>query len=196
MNDFASRLFSNISSKPQSAVPPSHILSLRTSPKDPNLTIIHPAGYPSDAPPLRSVVGTPAAKPNVVIFRGEPHVSSNIGQASFHSISSTIDLSLHGQSICMKMSQLSGNFSLEYPPRTKLTWSVNKFTGSGLGLCDSSGYKLAELNSSGLGGKKLEILVSCDEFFFDLVLLSAMAAKVLIKVMMDAALEVVWEAAG
>jgi len=55
---------------------------------------------------------------------------------------------------------------------------------------------VAELNSSGLGGKKLEILVPCDEFFFDLVLLSAMAAKALMKVMMDAALEVMWEVAG
>ena len=52
-------------------------------------------------------------------------------------------------------------------------------------LCGSIGDRLAEIKSTGkfgFGGDKfLEILVPCDEFFVELVVLSAIAAKALSK---------------
>jgi hypothetical protein len=199
MSDPISRLFSTSSSNPQGAMPPSRVLSLRPSPKDANLTVIHPAGYPADAPPLYSLVTSKTTKPNVLFFRGDPDPSSRIGDARFHSLSSTTDMSLRGQPVRMKMSQLSGNFTIECPPMGKLKWHVNQLTGSSLELRDSSGGRLAQLKSAGFPGsgqRKLEILVPCDDFFVDLVLLSGMAAKILTKGVMDAASEVAQAVAG
>ena len=52
-------------------------------------------------------------------------------------------------------------------------------------LCDSIGDRLAEIKSTGKfgfgGDKLLEILVPCDELFVELVVLSAIAAKALVK---------------
>lgn len=61
-------------------------------------------------------------------------------------------------------------------------------------LVDVRGNKLARLKSnhiSGMGHKKLELLVPCDPVFLDLVVASAMTVKFLVKAMNDAAGEVV-----
>ncbi len=107
-------------------------------------------------------------------------------------------MSLRGQPMRMKMSQLSGNFTLECPSIGRLKWHVNKLTGSPLELRDDSGITLAQFKSAGFPGsgeKKLEILVACDDFFVDLVLLSVMIAKAMAEAMLKAASEVA-EAAG
>jgi hypothetical protein len=100
----------------------------------------------------------------------------------------------------MKMSQLSGNFSLHCPPMGYLKWKVNPITGSGLELVDSSGTKLAKFKSAGfpgLGGeKRLEILVPCDGWFLELALLSGIAAKAIKKNLEEIASEVAQAVAG
>ncbi|KAF2802324.1 uncharacterized protein BDZ99DRAFT_349450, partial [Mytilinidion resinicola] len=170
---------------------PSRVLSVRTSPKDANITLIHHAGDPISAPLLYSIVTLEGTKRNLLVYRGipHPHPSSMIGNANFHSLTSTTDLNLRGEPIRMKMSQLSGDFNLEHYPFGKLKWKVSKMTGSGFELCTGSGSKLARLKSAGipgLGEKRLEVLVACDERFVELVVLSAMAAKAVSKTQIEA----------
>jgi hypothetical protein len=93
----------------------------------------------------------------------------------------------------LKMSQSSGNFSLEGPQMGKLKWKVNQPAGSSLQLRDSAGRKLAQLKSAGFPGsseKKLEIVVQCDDRFVEVIVLSGIAAKTLTRGMMEAASEV------
>lgn len=81
----------------------------------------------------------------------------------------------------------------------RLKWHVNKLTGSPLELRDGSGDMLAQFKSAGFPGsgeKKLEILVPCDDFFVELVVLSGTAAKALAKAEIDTASEVVQAVAG
>jgi hypothetical protein len=69
--------------------------------------------------------------------------------------------------------------------------------GSGLELSDAVGNKLAKLKSSGFrGAKQLELLVQCDKFFFDLVLVSAMVAKGLTRANNEVIAEVAGGVAG
>ena len=134
-----------------------------------------------------------------MLFKGLPDPSVALGDASFHCFTSTSDLRIRGQSIRLKMSELTGDFSMTCPPMGKLKWKVNKLTGSPRVLCGSFGDRLAEIKSTGKFGigehKLLEILVPCDEFFVELVVLSAMAAKALSRVENEAAVGVI-EAIG
>lgn len=201
MNSFMTPLFSTSPSNHShgAANQSSQVFSLRPSRRDSNLTIVRPAGYPADAPPLFSVRTSKTSKPNVVLYRGVAGPASSIGNARFHALSSTTDLSLRGQKIDMKMIQMSGNFSLECPRMGKLKWKLDQLTGSALELCGDSGRRLAQLKSAGFPGaakKKLEIFVPCDDFFLDLVVLSAVVAKALTKAMTEAVFEVMQAAAG
>lgn len=73
----------------------------------------------------------------------------------------------------------------------EMKWKVDKLTGSTLELKDSSGNKVAKLKSGGgHGEKKLDILIPCDAFFVELVMLSGIAAKTISKIMTDIAIEV------
>jgi hypothetical protein len=120
-----------------------------------------------------------------------------IGTAAFHSFSSKTDLTVRGMPTLLKVSQLSGDFKLEYPPFGKLKWKVSKLMGSGLELCDGAGHRLARLRRDGLfGERKLEVLVHCDERFVEMVVLSGMAAREVAKVENEVTAEVVGAVAG
>lgn len=172
MNDKITRLFS--STKRNEA------LSLRQSAVDPTLTTVHLAGNMS---PLFSTILSPNAKPDVIMFQGFPRSGNKIATATFSSLTTTTTLSIRGYVIHMKMSQLSGNFTLEYSTVGTLKWKLNHLRGSTLELFDSSGHKLARIKSAHPGSedKKLEILTSCDSIFLELIILSATVAKTLTK---------------
>ncbi|KAF2096261.1 hypothetical protein NA57DRAFT_79028 [Rhizodiscina lignyota] len=199
MTDSVSRLFSKLSSKEDHSAHASYVLTLRPSPNIPDLTLIQPPGYPPEAPPLCSVISSKKKK-NVEIFRGTPDPSRVFGDARFHSFSSSIQMTLRGQPIKMKMSSMSSSFNFECHPMGKLKWAASQMSGSeSLALHDHSGNKLARLKSaksSGTGEKQLEILVPCDDFFIDLVLLSGMVAMTLTKTNEDSVMEVVQQLAG
>ncbi|KAF2494367.1 hypothetical protein BU16DRAFT_562027 [Lophium mytilinum] len=203
MTGLKSRLFSSISSIQPPNNPPSRNFSVRTSPKDANVTFVHHVGDPIEAPPLYSIVTLEGLKQSLLVYRGipHPHPRSMIGNANFHSFPSTTDLNLRGEPIPMKMNQLSGNLSLEHYPFGKLRWKwkLDRYTGTGLELTTASGSKLAQLKSAGihrLREKRLEVLVVCDERFVELVVLSAMAAKTISKAQVEVGSEVAGAAAG
>jgi hypothetical protein len=131
-------------------------------------------------------------KSNVILFRGDPDPKSTVGDAHFHSHSSTTDLMLHGQPMRMKMNQITGTFTIRHPIMGDLKWKAHDLTGSSLELRDGGGRKLARLKSGGLrkSGKKFEILVPCQDSFVELVLLSGMAAKAVKKATDEALAEV------
>jgi hypothetical protein len=198
MTELVSRLLASKSLSHHHNNPP-RVLHLRQSENNPNLTTVNPANDMKNASPLYSVIISEKAKPNVLIYRGDPDARNITGRANFHSMSSTADLALGGHQMSLKMSQTSGNFSLGGAPFGKLKWKVNQLTGGSLELYDSSGVKLALMKSTGLlgmGVKKIEILVPCNDLFVDLIVLSGMSAKAYKRAMDDAAAEVIDAIAG
>jgi hypothetical protein len=140
-----------------------------------------------------------------VIFEGAPNPSTNnnttIGDARFKSLSSTTSLTLRGQQIRLKQSHLTDDFTLECLPLGTWKWKVNKLTGSSMKLCDTNrgNEVVAELKSVGtfrVEEKRLEILVPCDSFFVEMVLLSAVTANEVMKATDSAILHVFEAAAG
>jgi hypothetical protein len=81
----------------------SQVLTFRPSPDDQKVTLIQREGYHRDTTPLYSITTSKIQKLNIQISqvgaasKGLQQIV--IGDASFHSLSSTIDLSLHGQCI-------------------------------------------------------------------------------------------------
>ncbi|KAJ9643227.1 hypothetical protein H2204_002123 [Knufia peltigerae] len=170
---------------------------LRPCPADPNLTLIHPRGYPVDAPPLYTVI---ISSDKVSLYRGYINPAGLIGTTSTSSVSHSAALTVHNQKIPMKMNQLSLSFSFQWPPAGTLKWKADQLTGSSLELSDGSGRKLAKLKSSsgmmGSGEKGFEINVACDEQFLNLIILSGLAAKVGTKKNNEAASEVIQAIVG
>ncbi|CAM1501209.1 Fc.00g103710.m01.CDS01 [Cosmosporella sp. VM-42] len=198
MKDLINRFLSGSSQGQASPTPGSQVFTISASSKDPSLRVLHPAGYPKDAPPLYSVSNLRHLTPNMVLSRGIPDHSNAVAFANFH-LSSPTDLTVHGQHIPMKMSQMSGSFTINYPPIGKLKWKPNPLTGSSFELFDSAGLKLAKLGSAGfpnLGDKKLQIFVACDGFLQELIILSALTAKDLTSTVNEAAGEVASAIAG
>lgn len=151
---------------------------LRSSPMDSSNIVVHPLGYPADVPPLYTIV-TSHSKPHVSVFQGYPDPRYKIGDATMHTFSSMTDVSLRGQRMRLKESQLSGNFNLD-APIGRFKWVVGKILGSSMELRDSSGTKLASLRSAGFPGsgeRKLEIFIQCDNTLVELMVLSGFAAK-------------------
>ena len=73
----------------------------------------------------------------------------------------------------MKMSQLSGGFSLESHNTGKSKWKINDLTDRSLKLFGRSDFKIAQIKSVGLLGPeelKLEIAAYCVDALLDLVI--------------------------
>ncbi|KAK7408715.1 hypothetical protein QQX98_009131 [Neonectria punicea] len=170
--------------------PGSQVLHIRPSPHDSKLLVVHPVGYPKDAPPMYSIKVSQSSKPNVVVSRGLMSPQSTVGHAIFHMFfSTTSELSVRGQPIPLKASHFSGKFTMDVPGIGRFKWKPNQLTGTSFELYDGAGMKLAKLGSAGLlafGEKKLELMVPCDDFFLDLVLLSAMSVKEMSKIATEA----------
>jgi hypothetical protein len=186
MNPFYSQFFPTF---PPANQPPSILteqtFTIGASPQNPSFTLVL-----SRNTQLFTVTNSKEAKPNVVIYRGDPLPGNIIGTAALSSMSSTSELSLRGRPMKMKASQLSGNYTVECPPMGRLKWKVDQLTAKSMELVDESGWTLAKLRPTGKE-KVLEILVPCDDFFVELVLLSGMAAKAGTKGQMEIASEII-----
>ncbi|KPM44543.1 hypothetical protein AK830_g1977 [Neonectria ditissima] len=179
-----------LSSTEKPSNPGSQIFQIRPSPHGHGLLVVHPAGYPKDAPPMYCIKVKPSSKPNVVLSRGPMSPQTTVGHARFHFFSSTTELFVRGQPVPLKASTFSGKFTMDIPGMGKFKWKPNQLTGTSFELFDGAGRKLAKLGSAGLlafGEKKLELMVPCDDFFLDLVLLSAISVKELSKIAGEAA---------
>jgi hypothetical protein len=126
--------------------------------------------------PLFSFTKSKKSKPNVTVYRigaGNSSVPQTfIGDASVHSTSSCVKMTLHGQPIKMKTSELSGSSYKFENSMGKFKWKSDSIASGALALLDASGMKLARYTP----GERLEILVPCDDTFLDLVILSGLGA--------------------
>ena len=186
MNSLVSKLLPNSAAMhaPSEEGSSGHVFSFRQSPSDSNCTVIQPMGTHQDAPPMYSIIRSKHSKPNVVVFAGDRSSHNMLGDARFSSLSSKTKLTLRGQPLIMKRSELTGNFTVDDAHWGKLKWHTNQLTGRSLELRDRSGQPLARLKALGFPGsgqKKLEILVPFDKQFLDMVVLTGAVAKALEK---------------
>ncbi|KAJ6439932.1 Amino-acid permease BAT1 [Purpureocillium lavendulum] len=173
---------------------PTHVFSFGPSAggSSLNATSVRPAGYPPTAPPLYTFTGTPHAKPNIVLYYREASQPNMIGDGTLSSVSSTTQLRVRGMPFTLRMSKMSGDFTLESPITGKMKLKPNPMTGTGLGLYDGTGNKVAKIKpGGGSGEKQLELYVSCDGMFVEVVLLSFLTARMLNKIVEDSVGEMV-----
>ncbi|ETN40401.1 uncharacterized protein HMPREF1541_04678 [Cyphellophora europaea CBS 101466] len=104
----------------------------------------------------------------------------DIGSIAFHSLSSKMDINLHGHSMQMRRDALSfsGRHNFDWPPVGNLEWKEKKL-GNELHLLDSGDRVLARCKSkwSKIGEKSgtIEILVPGDDYFIDMVVVTGLA---------------------
>jgi hypothetical protein len=195
-------LQSSYNATPHSHGPtPPRVYSLQPSPRDEEVTAIYAQGYHPDTPPLYSVLSSQYRNPNVSVYRGGPISQSSvaIGTAKLSMLSSGIELSLNGQRMHMKKSQMVESFSVENSVIGKLKWKPNEWIDGLWELFHNSGFKMAQLKIGGpfrSGEQKLEILCACDHFIADLIVLSGMVAKAQAETTEEVAVEVFKGLAG
>ncbi|CAI7643331.1 unnamed protein product [Penicillium glandicola] len=182
-------LFSSFSANDRSSNRQSSVsFSLRPAPWDSGKTLVHPSGYPIEAPPIA---------PHVVVFRGWGGGPWDIiGDAKLPVLSSKIRLGFYGQPINMRLNQFSGNSTIESPSTGQLKWKVDMLTGRHMELQDATGKVLAKLRPGKSGEKVLEIFVPHDSRFFELVLLSGWTARTMNKSVTEATGEIVGSVVG
>ncbi|KAK5798677.1 hypothetical protein VI817_004967 [Penicillium citrinum] len=172
--------------------------TIRPAPWDPNKKLVHPAGYPVEAPPIYSIASSKSTSPNVVLFLGwgeGPHEVIGDGKfpKSFHS---TCHLTLRGQSLEMRSSQSgSGDCKFDHPFFGHMKWKADMISSSKMELRDGHGRQVATFGKGKSGEKTLDIMQG-DPYFMELVLLSGITAINLNKGMGDAAMEVFSAIAG
>lgn len=190
-------LFSAFSTNTKSSNRQSSIsFSLRPAPWDSTKTLVHPSEYPTEAPPMYSIASKDSA-PNVVVFRGWGEGPWDIiGDARLPSLSSKIHLAFYGQPIHMCLNELSGSFTFESPATGQLKWKLDMLTGRNMDLQDATGKRLAKLRPGKSGEKVLEILVSHDSRFLELVLLSGWTARTMNKSVTEATGEILSSVVG
>lgn len=194
----SSRIFDIHGTKQRTPSPGRVSFCIRPAPWDSKRILVHPAGYPIEAPPVLSLV-TSGTSPNVVLSRGwggGPY--DVIGTAKLPNMfSSTSHLTLRGQPLDMRMSSMSGSFSLESGSIGRLKWKTDGLSGKTLELWDQSGTRIAEFGSRGhFKGEKYIDMVPGDEYFVELVLLSGMTVRAVNKTIDEAAMEAVGSVVG
>jgi hypothetical protein len=151
---------------------------IRPAKWDSSRTLVHPAGYPIEAPPIFSITTSKERKPNVVAFSGWGAGPSDIiGDGNFpKSFHSTCHLTLRGQPLEMRLSQSgSGECKFEHPTMGQMKWKPDMFSSSKMELRDGSGRRVATFGKGKSGEKTLEIIQG-DPYFMELVLISGITA--------------------
>lgn len=120
--------------------------------------------------PLFSI-RTSSSKPHRTITRADnPH--HVIATISFHSLSSKIDITLHGQPLQLKKNDMfSSGHSFHHPAAGELKWKEAGFLSTGLVLVDSSGRELCKYKK-----RAFDVFVQVDHAFMDMILVTGLAA--------------------
>jgi hypothetical protein len=142
-----------------------------------------------------------AAKPQIQVSRLFANGTRQIliGAATLPSLSTSINISLGNFSFGLKQNQFTGDsYSFTCPPLPKMKWRAG-LSGSSMELSDANRTRLAKYKA-GLpvvgGGKRLEVLLPCDDFILDLIVVSGMTAAHMNKMTEEAVGEVVQAMAG
>lgn len=137
-----------------------------------------------------------------IVYHGLPDPTGQagpIGHITSNSKSSADELNMRGWAMELKMSQLTGDFSVTGTPMGTLKWKANQLTGgSTLTLCDSNGKKLAKTKTtaSGIGEQKIEMLVPYNETVVEIAVVSAYQTKAVTERVISTAMEVIQAVSG
>ena len=157
-----------------------------------SLEIMHvrPAGVPNTAPPLYSISYEAAKKSPITLYQGDITTRQVLGEARFHTLSSTVDIISRSRTGTMKLDTDSGINAFMCENLGSFGWHMDQMAMQSMELRDERGTRLATMRLGNMGDglmdatatvKKdtLDILVPCEDYFMDLVLLSGMVAKTL-----------------
>ena len=164
--------------------PPAQVfqsLTFMPSPNNDKATIVQREGPQGSAFPLFSMTPTSFPQSGIQVSRvvgWNPALQeAPISEVRFHSLSTTnVDMQLHGQHLKIKNDGFSSTYTMDDPRAGKLKW---KSSSKALELTDSAGTMLAKYQRKGAigrsDGKRLDILIPCDDLFLDLIVVSALA---------------------
>lgn len=153
--------------------------TIRPAPWDSTRTVVHTLGHPILAPPIFSIAASKDGEPNVVIYNGWSGAPQDvIATAKLpSSFSSKFQFTLRGRPVEMRTSQMhSGQYSME-SHMGKLKWTADQLVGKNLELRDASNNNLATMKSGRESGEKILELSPGDNFYVELVVLSAIAIR-------------------
>ncbi|KAL7955494.1 hypothetical protein V8C34DRAFT_291351 [Trichoderma compactum] len=212
MADFFSRHFSKSSSNANSSyletntktydyTSTSQTLCIRASTTNPGLLVVQYDGAPQNTPPLYSIALHAMSPGMFIVYRGLPDPTGQAGPIGHITCSSetSAELNMRGCAMNLKMSQLSGDFSVTRTPMGTLKWKASKLTGgSTLTLGDSNGKKLAKTKTkkAGFGDQTIEMLVPHDEMVVEIAVVTAYQAKAVADRMVGAVVEVMQAVPG
>ncbi|OPB36346.1 hypothetical protein A0O28_0054250 [Trichoderma guizhouense] len=212
MTSFFSRHFSKASSDANSAyletntraydyTSTSPTLCISTSTTNPGLLVVQYDGAPQNTPPLYSIAPHAMSPGMLIVYRGLPDPTGQMGPIGHITCSSetSAELNMRGCAMKLKMSQLSGDFSVTGTPMGKIKWKSSQLTGgSTLTLCDSNGKKLAKTKAkkAGFGDQKIEMLVPYDEMVVEIAVVTAYQAKAMAERAINSVVEVMQAVSG
>lgn len=149
-------------------------LVLSPSSFDPNITALHWPLQPAN--PLLLIGTSKTAQHRFTLFSGSPQPNNVIGTAAFPK-GSTAEINLRGILIHMKMNPLSTKCRVDAGHLGAFTFEQDGQMGSeALDMFDARGIKLARLDRAGHGVKKLDLFQNFDGNFFEMVVLTSLAA--------------------
>lgn len=109
------------------------------------------------------------------MYRGDPSMSNQIGEGSIGSMSGNAKLSLRDHQFTIKGNTAGTKYTVDSSKYGHLKWKVGSRPII-IFLEDDSGIKIGEFKEAGYGDKQLDILVPCDGFFAEMVVLTAIFA--------------------
>ncbi|CAG8017843.1 unnamed protein product [Penicillium olsonii] len=172
--------------------------SIRAAPWDGTKILVHPAGYPIDAPPMYTIAISSSGKSNVIVSRGWGGGPWDVvGDAQLPNFSSKIRLNIHGQQTEMRYSEMSGNSTFQSLSMGKLKWKLDPMSTKKMDLVNDHGTRVANVHGGKASGEKiLDILVPHDIFFLEMALLSGWANRAQNKTALETSGEVLGAVLG
>lgn len=167
-------------------------LVLSPSAFDPNITALHWPAQP--AAPLLLIGKSTTPLHHITLFSRSLHPSNIVGTASFPK-RSTAQITLRGTPIQMHMNPWSTQCKVDAGHMGVFTFQQDGQMGSeALDMFDAGGTKLARIDRAGKHVKRLDVFQHFDGNFFEMVVLTALAAWTIHKELDKAVLKGVGEA--
>lgn len=171
---------------------PVRCLVLSPSSFDSSITALHWPGHHET--PLLLVGTSKTSLHRITLFWRSPHPSNTIGTAGFPK-RSTAEITLRGVPIHMHMNPWSTQCKVDAGHMGSFTFQQDGQMGSeALDMFDAGGMRLARIDKAGKGVKKLELFQHYDGNFFEMVVMTALAAWTIHKELDKAVLKGLGEA--
>ncbi|KAH7235476.1 hypothetical protein BKA59DRAFT_484808 [Fusarium tricinctum] len=182
MNELTNKLFGGTSYLASSTkLETTHHLILRRSSQDSQITDVSSINQPQNAMAVYTIQTT---KKTIILYRGEPNPQHKVGECKTAFMGLSMDVTLYDSRFSIRNSTTATKFIVQSPNYGRLEWKGDSLLGSGLSLYNASDEKVATIKSGGImnhSEKQLLVFVHCDEYFLEMVLLTAVAAMKLDK---------------